>query len=413
MAALWDVPVRLLQPPVALSAGVVFCSEADEGAWIRRLDAQGRAVWHAWVEEPCSTPLHVGSEQVFLGVGDSVRALSLGSGQPLWSTSLPGLKARRTEAARGPGLSRFGPHLIVGAERLLVALDARSGEVQWQEEVEHGQHYLFEHADGLARVRARASGPPRYSHRSDGTEAEGHGVRTSERSAPLWTAADLEAATGLSQLDHFASAPRQVGTAQYLLVQRDDSPSPVIRRVTSPDGRRQATGGKRSPPRPTGVALLRMSSAGWTGVEVTAGRGHRVLAVGENNQPAANLLDVGAALVFSTASEDGDSVTLQAWSADLQPLWQRADQVLLAVSGETILAGWAPGPFRHQTRAEQEEGGLTLSALDAQGEDRGSLRLPWALFAMPYGPSCRKQQCYLSAPDGALVALKLPQTGAR
>ena len=103
----------------------------------------------------------------------------------------------------------------------------------------------------------------------------------------------------------------------------------------------------------------------------------------------------------------------RAWSADLQPLWQRADQVLLAASGETILAGWEPGPFRPRTLTEQEESELTLLTLDAQGEECGSLRLPWALVAMACGPSCRKEQRYLSAPDGALVALKLPQTGAR
>ena len=409
MSQLWEHPAQLTQAPVALPNGVLLCSQEDTGAQLRRLDVQGKEQWSAALAESCSTPLLVSADRVFVGVGDSIQALHLRSGEPLWTTPVPKLARESAHSTHGPGLSLLDPHPIVGVQRELMGLDLHSGQVQWTTSVgSHGSDYVFEHPEGLARIRAGASSPPRFGSSSRWGYGSGYWVHPEERSAQWWSADDLEAATGLSQLDHFVSAPRWVEQNHYLLMQRTHPSPPVrIRHVTSPDGTRQAIGGKRARPQPAGIALLRLSAEGWTGVDVTTAESHVMLAVGDQNHPAQNLLHSGSTLLFSTASKQGDAVTLQAWSTDLQPQWQRANQILLAVSGEKILTGWDADPFRYDVRV-RPAGELRLSALNTRGEDLGSIPLPWSVLAMPYLPSCLGHYCYLSSPEGSLLSVQLP-----
>ena len=78
-------------------------------------------------------------------------------------------------------------------------------------------------------------------------------------------------------------------------------------------------------------------------MDVSSKKGHVMLAVGPQNHPSQHLLSSGSALIFSTASESGDSVLLQAWSPELTPQWQRPDRILLRFREN--LAGWDDDPF--------------------------------------------------------------------
>ena len=135
MSQLWEHPAQLTQAPVALPNGVLLCSQEDTGAQLRRLDVQGKEQWSAALAESCSTPLLVSADRVFVGVGDSIQALHLRSGEPLWTTPVPKLARESAHSTHGPGLSLIDPHIIVGVQRELMGLDLHpvrsSGPPAW------------------------------------------------------------------------------------------------------------------------------------------------------------------------------------------------------------------------------------------------------------------------------------------